>query len=148
MEQEIATQVVGLGGANDFTLWQLFLRADFVVKAVIIILISSSIFSWALIFDKGHRVLEKTIENILICGLESHICVLQSAIDLIKSNFNVYVIADSIQSRGEYDHRMSIERLRDSGATISTTETSIFELCKSSENKNFKSISQIIKRSE
>ena len=52
MEQEIATQVVGLGGANDFTLWQLFLRADFVVKAVIIILISSSIFSWALIFDK------------------------------------------------------------------------------------------------
>ena len=52
MEQEIATQVVGLGGANDFTLWQLFLRADFVVKALIIILISSSIFSWALIFDK------------------------------------------------------------------------------------------------
>ena len=48
MEQEIATQVVGLGGATDFSLWQLFLRADFVVKAVIIILIASSIFSWAL----------------------------------------------------------------------------------------------------
>ena len=52
MEQEIATQVVGLGGANDFSLWQLFLRADFVVKTVILILIASSIFSWALIFDK------------------------------------------------------------------------------------------------
>tara|TARA_B100000700_G_C15020627_1_gene845535 strand:- start:949 stop:1632 length:684 start_codon:yes stop_codon:yes gene_type:complete len=52
MEQEIATQVVGLGGANDFSLWQLFLRADFVVKSVIIILLASSIFSWALIFDK------------------------------------------------------------------------------------------------
>jgi|TARA_B100000700_G_C14947014_1_gene809705 biopolymer transport protein TolQ len=52
MEQEIATQVVGLGGANDFSLWQLFLRADFVVKSVIILLIASSIFSWALIFDK------------------------------------------------------------------------------------------------
>ena len=52
MEQDIATQVVGLGGASDFTLWSLFLRADFVVKFVIILLIFSSIFSWALIFDK------------------------------------------------------------------------------------------------
>ena len=52
MEQDIATQVVGLGGSSDFTLWKLFLRADFVVKFVIILLIASSIFSWALIFDK------------------------------------------------------------------------------------------------
>ena len=52
MEQEIATQVVGLGGTTDFSLWQLFLRADFVVKSVILILIASSIFSWALILDK------------------------------------------------------------------------------------------------
>ena len=52
METEIANQVVGLGGANDFSLWQLFLRADFVVKAVILLLIASSIFSWALIYDK------------------------------------------------------------------------------------------------
>ena len=52
MEQEVATQVVGLGGTTDFSLIQLFLRADFVVKSVIIILIAASIFSWALIFDK------------------------------------------------------------------------------------------------
>ena len=52
MEQEIATQVVGLGGNSDFTLWSLFLRADFVVKSVIIILLISSVYSWALIFDK------------------------------------------------------------------------------------------------
>ena len=52
MEQEIAAQVVGLGGSNDFSLWKLFLRADFVVKSVIIILLASSIYSWALIFDK------------------------------------------------------------------------------------------------
>ena len=58
MEQEIATQVVGLGGATDFSLWQLFLRADFVVKSVILILIASSIFSWALIFDK-YRLFKK-----------------------------------------------------------------------------------------
>ena len=52
MEQDIATQVVGLGGSTDFSLWKLFLRADFVVKSVIIILIACSVYSWALIFDK------------------------------------------------------------------------------------------------
>ena len=52
MEQEVATQVVGLGGSTDFSLIQLFLRADFIVKAVIIILIAASVYSWALIFEK------------------------------------------------------------------------------------------------
>ena len=52
MEQEVATQVVGLGGSTDFSLMQLFIRADFVVKAVIIILIAASVYSWALIFEK------------------------------------------------------------------------------------------------
>ena len=52
MEQEVATQVVGLGGSTDFGLIQLFVRADFIVKSVIIILIAASIFSWALIFEK------------------------------------------------------------------------------------------------
>ena len=52
MEQELATQVIGLGGANDFSLWKLFLRADFVVKSVIMLLLASSIYSWALIFNK------------------------------------------------------------------------------------------------
>jgi biopolymer transport protein TolQ len=58
MEQEIAAQVVGLGGSTDFSLWKLFLRADFVVKFVIILLIACSIFSWALIFDK-YKLLKK-----------------------------------------------------------------------------------------
>ena len=52
MEQEIATQVVGLGGSTDFSLIQLFLRADIVVKSVIVILIAASVYSWALIFEK------------------------------------------------------------------------------------------------
>jgi len=52
MEAEIATQAVGLGGETDFSLIKLFIRADFVVKSVIVILIAASIFSWALIVDK------------------------------------------------------------------------------------------------
>ena len=58
MEQEVATQVVGLGGSTDFSLIQLFIRADFVVKAVIVILIAASIYSWALIFEK-YRLFKK-----------------------------------------------------------------------------------------
>jgi len=52
MEQEVATQVVALGGSTDFSLMQLFIRADFIVKSVIVILIAASIYSWALIFEK------------------------------------------------------------------------------------------------
>ena len=65
MEQEVATQVVGLGGSTDFSITQLFLRADFIVKSVIIILIAASIFSWALIFEKYRlfKKIEKSTNN-------------------------------------------------------------------------------------
>ena len=62
MEQDIATQVVGLGGSSDFTLWSLFLRADFVVCNYFINLVR---FSWALIFDKFKlfKSINKTTED-------------------------------------------------------------------------------------
>ena len=65
MEQEVATQVVGLGGSTDFSLIHLFLRADFVVKSVILILIAASVYSWALIFDKYKlfKRIEKTTSS-------------------------------------------------------------------------------------
>ena len=65
MEQEVATQVVGLGGSTDFSIIQLFLRADFVVKSVIIILIAASVYSWALIFEKQRlfKKIEKSTSN-------------------------------------------------------------------------------------
>ena len=65
MEQEVATQVVGLGGSTDFSIIQLFIRADFVVKSVIIILIAASVYSWALIFEKQRlfKKIEKSTSN-------------------------------------------------------------------------------------
>ena len=65
MEQEVATQIVGLGGSTDFSIIQLFLRADFVVKSVIIILIAASVYSWALIFEKYRlfKKIEKSTNN-------------------------------------------------------------------------------------
>ena len=58
MDQEVATQVVALGGSTDFSLIQLFLRADFIVKSVIMLLIAASVYSWALIFEK-YRLFKK-----------------------------------------------------------------------------------------
>ena len=65
MEQEVASQIVGLGGSTDFSLFQLFIRADFIVKSVIILLISASIYSWALIFEKYKlfKKIEKSTES-------------------------------------------------------------------------------------
>ena len=65
MEQEVATQVVGLGGTTDFSLMQLFLRADIIVKSVIILLIAASVYSWALIFEKYKlfKKIEKSTTN-------------------------------------------------------------------------------------
>ena len=60
MESEIATQAVGLASSEDFSLINLFLRADIVVKSVIVILILASIYSWALIFDK-YRLFKRII---------------------------------------------------------------------------------------
>ena len=65
MEQEVTTQIVGLGGSTDFSIIQLFVRADFIVKSVIVILIASSIYSWALIFEKYRlfKKIEKSTSN-------------------------------------------------------------------------------------
>ncbi len=65
MEQDVVTQVVGLGGSTDFSIMQLFIRADFIVKSVIIILIASSVYSWALIFEKYRlfKRIEKSTSN-------------------------------------------------------------------------------------
>ena len=62
MDQEIASQIVGLGGNTDFSLLSLFLRADFVVKSVIIILLAASVYSWALIFEK-YKVFKKIYKS-------------------------------------------------------------------------------------
>ena len=62
MEQEVATQAIALGGSTDFSLINLFFRADFIVKSVIVILIAASVYSWALIFEKYKlfKKIEKT----------------------------------------------------------------------------------------
>ena len=83
-------------------------------------------------------------QRIILCGIETHVCVQQTAIDLMKDYF-VYVCADAIGSRHEVDYPVAIERLRDCGAVITTVESAVFELLRQAGTDQFKQILPLFK---
>jgi len=83
-------------------------------------------------------------QRIILCGIEAHVCVQQTAIDLMKDYF-VYVVADAIGSRHEMDHAVAVERMRDCGAVITTVESAVFELLRESGTEPFKQILPLFK---
>ncbi len=84
-------------------------------------------------------------KNVLIAGIESHVCVLQTALDLLKNNFNAVIIEDCVSSRKLNDKNIAIKRLGFEGATISTYESVIFELMRFSGTDEFKNVSRLLK---
>jgi len=80
----------------------------------------------------------------VLVGIEAHVCVLQTAKNLLEENKNVVVLNDAISSRSIYDYSSAIAELRDCGARISTTETILFELLGDSKASEFKEISQLV----
>lgn len=83
-------------------------------------------------------------QRIILCGIEAHVCVQQTAIDLMKDYF-VYIAADAVGSRHETDYTVAIERLRDCGGVITTVESAIFELLRESGTNQFKQILPLLK---
>ena len=83
--------------------------------------------------------------QILICGIETHICVLQTAADLLSKGYEVYVLKDGVSSRKEFENDTGIELLKQYGAKITCTEIVLFEWLKTSKNPNFKQIQALIK---
>ena len=90
---------------------------------------------------------EYNFKNIIVCGIESHICILQTSIDLLRKGFNILIPRDAIGSRNEIDNDTAFLRLILSGAVASTTESLICELCKTSNRKEFREVSKILKNS-
>lgn len=84
-------------------------------------------------------------KNIILMGIESHVCVLQTALDLIAEGFQPVVIEDCVSSRKPNDKRIAIERMRGAGAIISTMESILFELTEVSGTETFKSIVKLVK---
>jgi nicotinamidase-related amidase len=83
--------------------------------------------------------------KVILCGMETHICVLQSGIDLIKRDFTVHVINDAMCSRAQDNHRTGIEFMRDAGGIITCTETVLFQLLEKAGTEEFKTISKRIR---
>jgi nicotinamidase-related amidase len=84
-------------------------------------------------------------ENIIIAGIESHVCILQTVVDLIQNGYHPVVVEDCVSSRHENDKRMAIERMRQEGAIITTVESILFELLRYSGTEQFKGISKLVK---
>lgn len=88
--------------------------------------------------DQGKRV-------VVVTGVEAHICVMQTVIDLLAVGFTVFVVADCVGSRSSYDKKIALRRMQDEGAFLTTTESILFELTKGAKAPQFKMISKLVK---
>ena len=84
-------------------------------------------------------------EHVIIAGVESHVCVQQTALDLMRVDYVPFLASDAIGSRNMPDTQIAIERMRRAGVEISTTESLIFELVERCDHPRFKEIVQLIK---
>ncbi len=81
----------------------------------------------------------------ILCGIESHICVYQTAIDLLEKGIEVNVIADAISSRTKANKKVALKRMTAEGAKLSSTEMCVFELLKNAKHPKFKELAKLIK---
>jgi nicotinamidase-related amidase len=84
--------------------------------------------------------------NVLVCGIETHVCVLQTALDLGHAGYRVFLAEDAVESRSEGDRRVALRRLESSGVTLTTVESTLFEWCVEAGTPAFKQISQLVKQ--
>ena len=83
--------------------------------------------------------------QVVIVGIEAHVCVLQTAFDLLARGFRVYIIEDAVGSGFARDQINAVNRLRNAGATICTAEGAAFEWCETAEADRFKAMSRLIR---
>lgn len=90
------------------------------------------------LFDVG-------VDRIVVCGIESHVCIQQTALDLLSAAYRVAVPVDAISSRHQLDHDTALRRMESSGAVLTTTEALMFEWCQTAAHPAFRKISALAK---
>ena len=88
---------------------------------------------------------ERHIEQVIVCGIEAHICVSQTAHDLLARSYQVHLLADAVATRIERNRDIAIKKMDDAGAVISSVEMALFELCEASGTPEFKEIQNLVK---
>ncbi len=92
-----------------------------------------------------HYLAQQNRSTVLLCGVETHVCVLQTALDLLDNGMQPVIIGDAVGSRFPYDKKQALRRIRRAGGVVTTVEAVLFELCRSSQDPAFKTISSLIK---
>jgi nicotinamidase-related amidase len=91
---------------------------------------------------------ERNIEKLLVCGLETHVCIQQTVLDFLSDGWRVYVAVDAVGSRHDLDHQTALRRMDSSGAVLTTTEAALLEWCQAAGTPEFKQISRIVREIE
>jgi nicotinamidase-related amidase len=84
-------------------------------------------------------------EQVLLCGIEAHVCVYQTAMDLMECGLDVTIVADAVSSRTEQNRQIALTRLAAEGAHISSAEMALFELLKTATHPQFKQVARLVK---
>ena len=95
--------------------------------------------------DFTNRLSKLRRPQVILTGIESHVCVLQTAIQLMEDGFQVYVVEDAICSRNKHNHKNAVKRLRAAGVIITNTESVVFEWLRDASHEHFKAISKLVK---
>jgi len=107
---------------------------------------SKTMFSCRQCQTELQQLVNQGVQKVLVTGVETHVCVAQTALDLIAAGMSVYLAVDAVGSRTPLDHDTAIRRLENSGVTATTTEAALFEWCESSDRDPFKQISQLVRQ--
>lgn len=87
----------------------------------------------------------KRVADVIICGIETHVCVCQTCLDLLDAGFRLFIVADAASSRTPENHRLGIQRMRDAGALIVSTEMVLFELLERAGTEEFKQVLALVR---
>ena len=91
------------------------------------------------------RLRERDIKNVIVCGVEAHVCVLQTCIDLVNAGFQPILVTDCVASRNPYDKEIALRRAEHENVLLTTVESILFELCVVAGTDEFKAISKLVR---
>lgn len=95
--------------------------------------------------DFTNRLSKLRRPQIILTGIESHVCILQTALELHEQGFQVYVVEDAVCSRNKHRHKNAIARMRQAGVIVTNTESVVFEWLRDAQHEHFKTIAKLIK---
>ncbi len=112
--------------------------------------------SYATVLEKptfsawGHPPVREAIlavdrPQVVMIGIEAHVCIQQTALDLNSRDYDVFVCADAVGSRGRIDYERALDRMRQNGAFVTTVESVLFELCNRCDTRQFKAMLEVLK---